>query len=73
MTKKDYIAIAEMLHSMEVNPDHCPACYAKHERTEIITRELALIMKRDNPRFNAGKFFEAAGYPQLTATRQGLN
>ena len=73
MTQKHYIEIAAMLRSMEVNPDHCPSCAAKHERTAIITRELALIMKRDNPRFNAGKFFEAAGFPELTNTSMGTN
>lgn len=31
------------------------------------------MFKRDNPNFNAGKFFEAAGFPELTGTRMGLN
>lgn len=73
MSQKHYIEIAAMLKSMEVNPLHCDSCAAKHERTSVITCELALIMKRDNPRFDAGRFFTAAGFPELTGTQQGLN
>ena len=38
-----------------------------------VARELALMFKRDNPRFDAGRFFDAAGQSQLTGTGMGLN
>ncbi len=59
MTRKDYIATAEILKD--------------NETPSAIALELALMFKRDNPAFRAGKFFDAAGFPELTATRMGLN
>jgi hypothetical protein len=68
MTQKHYIEIAAML-----NENNAGGTEKEIARVRKITRELALIMKSDNPRFNAGKFFDAAGFPELTGTVQGLN
>lgn len=68
MSRKHYIEIAEMLNDQRLRTRN-----RERDRVGKITLELALIFKRDNPRFQAGRFFEAAGFPELTATRQGLN
>jgi hypothetical protein len=66
MTQKHYIEIAAMLNEQREGS----ACQTV---LRTVTLELALIMKRDNPRFKAGKFFTAAGFPELTGTQMGLN
>ena len=74
MTQKHYIEIALMLNEQrEASTGQSPAMVTAMGRVRTITMELALIMKRDNPRFNAGKFFTAAGFPELTGTQMGLN
>jgi hypothetical protein len=70
MTQKHYIEVAAMLNQQRMDTEGHPGQY---HRVREITRELALIMKSDNPRFKAGKFFTAAGFPELTGTAQGLN
>lgn len=67
MTKEHYIEIARMLKEQREEYPHNEYIIGR------ITLELADIMKRDNPRFKAGQFFEAAGFPWLTGVRQGLN
>jgi len=60
MSRKDYVEVAEILATERE--------YANdEERTRLanVAIKLALMFKRDNPRFNAGKFFEAAGFPEL--------
>jgi hypothetical protein len=68
MSRKHYIEVAAMLNDQRL-------CTRNEERDRVrkITLELALIMKRDNSRFNAGKFLEAAGFPELVASRMELN
>jgi hypothetical protein len=68
MTQKHYIEIAAMLRDQMMMTRG-----QQRERVAKITLQLALIMKRDNPRFKASKFFDAAGFPELTGTQQGLN
>jgi hypothetical protein len=70
MTQKHYIEVAAMLNQQRIDTKGHTGQY---HRVREITRELAVIMKRDNPRFKAGKFFDAAGFPDLTATSMGLN
>lgn len=66
MSRKHYREVAEILQSAEdVTTDR--------EALAEVARELALMFKRDNPRFDAGKFFGAAGFPELTGTCMGLN
>lgn len=65
MSRKHYSEVAEILKSAQESPHEPPLTF--------VARELALMFKRDNPRFNAGKFFDAAGFPELTGTRMGLN
>lgn len=73
MSRKHYTEMAAILaeHQGAFNAAETPA--KRHEVMADITREFALMFKRDNPRFNAGKFFEAAGFPELTGSRMGLN
>jgi hypothetical protein len=69
MSRKDYAEVASMLsdqHEQHTDP-------LARQAIADVTLELALIFKRDNPRFNAGRFFDAAGFPELTGTRMGLN
>lgn len=67
MTQKHYIEVAAMLKDQMMMTRG-----QQRDRVRKITLELALIMKNDNPRFKAGKFFDAAGFPELTNTQQGL-
>lgn len=61
MSKKNYIQLAALVAKYS---EHVPA---------IFVAELATILKEDNPRFDAGRFLEAAMYPELIGTKQGLN
>jgi hypothetical protein len=75
LSRKDYVAVAAMLSSER---EHARNLADGRERASVdalarVARELALIFKQDNPRFNAGKFFDAAGFPELTGSRMGLN
>jgi hypothetical protein len=75
MTQRHFIELAAMLNLQRVDAllmVHSDGT-AEVDRVRAITLEIALICKRDNPRFKAGKFFEAAGFPELTGTRQGLD
>jgi hypothetical protein len=67
MSRKHYVALAVTLYNArEEFPD-------AREAIRSITLEIAQMAKIDNRNFNAGKFFEAAGFPELTGTRMGLN
>lgn len=66
MTRNHYIEVAEILNSHRAQLDNE---YSTNVLREV-TRDMALMFKRDNPRFDAGKFFDAAGFPRLT---DGLN
>lgn len=68
MTRKHYIEVAAML-----NERREASRGQQRECVKSITLELALIFKRDNRRFVASRFFDAAGFPELTNTRQGLS
>jgi hypothetical protein len=70
MTQKHYIAVAAMLNQQRIDTKGHPGQY---HRVREITRELASLMKQDNSRFKTGKFFEAAGFPDLTNTGMGTN
>lgn len=69
MSRKHYTEVAEILRYARGHADN----EGEESIVGIVARDLALMFKRDNPRFNAGKFFDAAGFPELTATRMGLN
>lgn len=69
MSQKDYIAVAQIIKD---RGDLSEFPQAKFVISQM-TLDMALMFKRDNPRFKAGKFFDAAGFPELTATRMGLN
>jgi hypothetical protein len=64
-SKKLYIEVAEAIR------DDCRPAFSNDEARRI-TGKLAIVFKRDNPRFKASTFFEAAGYPELTNTQHGL-
>lgn len=70
MSRKHYQEIAEMLNHRRTEYEGRPMEMAA---LRSITQEMALIFKRNNRNFNAGKFFDAAGFPELTGTRMGLN
>lgn len=72
MTQKHYIEIAAMLNEQRQS-ESVQGAYGQMDAIRNITLELAKIMKRDNPRFKAGKFFDAAGFPELTNTQMGLS
>lgn len=60
MTRKDYVAIAEVLRSnMERAND------AERWRVAVISDELAAVFSRENPRFDVDRFLKAAGAPVL--------
>ena len=60
MSRKHYIEVAEILRDAQ---------QLRHEPViDFIARELALMFKRDNRNFNAGKFFDAVELPHLTGT-----
>jgi hypothetical protein len=65
MSRKHYIEVATILRDAQQSP-HEPAI-------EFIARELALMFKRDNRNFNAGKFFDAAELPHLTGCIEVVN
>jgi hypothetical protein len=69
MTQKDYIAVAQIIRDRGDLTEYPQAQFVVRQ----MTLDLALMMKSDNRRFDAGKFFDAAGYPELTGTKQGLN
>jgi hypothetical protein len=60
MTRKDYIATAEILKYMS-DKMH-PALFSK------IVNDFALMFAQDNPRFDVNRFHEASGYnvPKLS-------
>lgn len=59
MTRKDYVSTAEILRYMS-DKTH-PAIFSK------VVVDFALMFAKDNPRFDANKFYEASNYrvPQL--------
>lgn len=61
MTRKDYIALAAALKAQQ------PAstwCSDKHAQYTLDVRGVAEALANDNPRFNYGRFYEAAGLVQ---------
>ena len=61
MTRRDYITFASLIHD---HRDSLPPQFVA---------DFALILKEDNPRFNASRFLDAACFPELIGTKQGLN
>ena len=61
MTRKDYVATAEILRY--VSDKTHPAIFSK------IVVDFALMFAKDNPRFDANKFYEASNYrvPKFTS------
>ena len=60
MTRKDYVATAEIMRY--VSDKIHPAVFSK------IVVDFALMFAKDNPRFDANKFYEASNYrvPKFT-------
>jgi hypothetical protein len=54
MTRKDYISTAEILNYMS-NKTH-PALFSK------VVVDFAVMFAKDNPKFDANKFYSASGY-----------
>jgi len=77
MTQRDYIAIAAIINENRTGAVLLANTNGEKEvalkTLACVTKDLAVTMKRDNPRFKAGKFFDAAGFPELTNTSQGLS
>ena len=61
MTRKDYVATSEILRYMS-DKTH-PAIFSK------VVVDFALMFAKDNPRFDANKFYEASNYrvPKFTS------
>jgi hypothetical protein len=61
MTRKDYVATAEILRYAS-DKTH-PALFSK------IVVDFALMFAKDNPRFDANRFYEASNYhvPKFTS------
>ena len=61
MTRKDYVAVAEILKYMS-NKTH-PALFSK------TVHDFAEMFAKDNPRFDVTRFHEASGYnvPNFTS------
>jgi hypothetical protein len=60
MTRKDYVATAEILRY--VSDKTHPAIFSK------MVVDFALMFAKDNPKFDANKFYEASNYrvPKFT-------
>jgi hypothetical protein len=60
MTRKDYVSTAEILRY--VSDKTHPAVFSK------MVVDFALMFAKDNPRFDANKFYEASNYrvPKFT-------
>ena len=61
MTKKDFIAVAEIIHeysNTQVNQDFDNGAKFAANR---IARELAKVFKQQNPRFDTARFLAACG------------
>ena len=56
MTKKDYQLIANVLNNTHTTDK---GNYVKHLVVERLSRDIAIALAKDNPRFNEGKFLEA--------------
>jgi len=61
MTRKDYVATAEILRY--VSDKTHPAIFSK------MVVDFALMFAKDNPKFDANKFYEASNYrvPKFTS------
>jgi hypothetical protein len=60
MTRQDYVKIADVLAShMEVSDHFHSETYA--EIIEFVAKDLAHMLKADNPRFDREKFLTACG------------
>ena len=55
MTKKDYIALGNMLRENQPRPTDDDTAFAVFDRIEIALCE---VLAKDNPRFDAEKFHE---------------
>lgn len=70
MTRKDYVAIAAVLNYQRANQEQQAALSGKHCSAEhkfsayvvdAISRDIAEVMARDNPRFDRARFLKACG------------
>ena len=66
MTRKDYVATAEILRY--VSDKTHPAIFSK------MVVDFALMFAKDNPRFDANKFYEASNYrvPKFTTNQKSF-
>lgn len=70
MTRKDYVAIARALRYCEIELHEDAAGTMTPEERKgaalacaVIADEIAHVLKMDNPRFDRGRFMEAARRP----------
>jgi len=57
MSRKDYVAIAAILHDIDTEYDD-----GEEAVVRVIARELADYFKSDNPNFDRDRFYEACGW-----------
>ena len=58
MTRKHYQQIADMIRQTYLLNDGHESATLAH-----VAEQFAIIAKRDNPRFDSARFFEACGMP----------
>lgn len=71
MSKKDYVAIADVLNAILWMEDSCPLTMAR------VTAALSIVFEEDNPRFDEARFRAAAlkqqdGYTTFANERKAL-
>lgn len=68
MTRKHYIEVASILKNAreDIADTNGEVACVRH-----VTRELARMFRRDNSAFDAGRFFDAAGFPELSGSLNG--
>lgn len=62
MTKKDYMAIAAILKSRRDSLMASTGRVRPEDVIDGITDQMALMMQRDNPRFDRERFLAACGF-----------
>ena len=61
MTKKDYIAIADIIRKDVIGPDYLDVYQIERFGPQMFLDSLCGYLKRDNPNFDKNKFLEACG------------
>ena len=57
MTRKDYVAVAEILNNFLGDADEYPALVANFD--DFLVQPFVKMFEKDNPNFDAEKFWEA--------------